>query len=163
MRNPHRAQREHGRSTHRDKHASFVAVRGLRDDACVSARRVRKREEALRGILLGTSDLAEIEDGRRAVEEAIEAAKPTADRLGFGFVRNLGFDYVGVHLLYVVSDGTRQACVETIIPDSLVPLVGEIDDIDEWVYERLYRRVEGVELDLAYKALLQAHPIILRG
>ena len=122
---------------------------------------VRDREDSLRAILLGNSDLAAPDEGQSAVQEAHENAG--TDRLGFGFVRNLGVDGDRVRLLYVVTDGTRDACIQTIIPGSLLPRLSKVDDIDEWVYERLYRRVEGAELDIAYDALLLAHPVTLRS
>jgi len=105
--------------------------------------------------------LAAPDEGQSAVQEAHENAG--TDRLGFGFVRNLGVDGDRVRLLYVVTDGTRDACIQTIIPGSLLPRLSKVDDIDEWVYERLYRRVEGAELDIAYDALLLAHPVTLRS
>jgi hypothetical protein len=117
------------------------------------------REEALTSILLGNSDLAAADDGERAMHDAHTDLMTRGSGIGFGFIRNLGFDGDKVRLLYAITDGTRDACFQVLISGSQLPRLKDIDEIDEWVYERLPR------LDCTgsarYAQILLAHPVAL--
>jgi hypothetical protein len=128
---------------------------------------IREAEERLKVLLLGRSTAVTAAQAKTALRGALAELDGAGSGygVGFAFVRGLGqVKGDGIQCLFVLTDGTRSACMRVEVSGRQIHLLGYPSgqrypsDPDEtlqaWMRRRLYRIAGAVPRGMRYEGLL---------